>query len=111
VPRSSRVDGEQLMSHLFATTDLEKGYRINLNVIGLDGKPAVKDLRTLLEESLAFRTDTVVRRLRHRQEKVERRLHLLEGLLVAFLNLDEVIRIIRTEDEPRPVLMARFGLS
>ena len=111
VPRSSRVDGEQLMSHLFATTDLEKSYRINLNVIGLDGKPAVKDLRTLLEEWLAFRTDTVVRRLRHRQEKVERRLHLLEGLLVAFLNLDEVIRIIRTEDEPRPVLMARFGLS
>ena len=111
VPRSNRVDGEQLMGHLFATTDLEKSYRINLNVIGLDGRPAVKNLRTLLEEWLAFRTDTVVRRLKHRQEKVERRLHLLEGLLVAFLNLDEVIRIIRTEDEPKPVLMARFNLS
>jgi len=111
VPRSNRVDAEALMGHLFATTDLEKSYRVNLNVIGLDGKPAVKNLRTLLEEWLTFRTDTVVRRLKHRQEKVERRLHLLEGLLVAFLNLDEVIRIIRTEDEPRPVLMARFGLT
>ncbi|WP_125076567.1 DNA topoisomerase IV subunit A [Pseudoxanthomonas sp. SGT-18] len=111
VPRSNRVDAEQLMGHLFATTDLEKSYRVNLNVIGLDGKPAVKNLRTLLDEWLTFRTDTVVRRLKHRQEKVERRLHLLEGLLVAFLNLDEVIRIIRTEDEPRPVLMARFGLT
>src|SRR5690606_4049031 len=87
-PRSGRVDVEQLMGHLFATTDLEKNYRINLNVIGLDGKPAVKNLRTLLDEWLTFRTDTVVRRLRHRQERVERRLHLLEGLLVAFLNLD-----------------------
>ncbi|KAF1701834.1 DNA topoisomerase IV subunit A [Pseudoxanthomonas suwonensis] len=111
VPRSNRVDAEQLMGHLFATTDLEKSYRVNLNVIGLDGKPAVKNLRTLLDEWLTFRTDTVVRRLKHRQEKVERRLHLLEGLLVAFLNLDEVIRIIRTEDEPKPVLMARFGLT
>jgi len=111
VPRSNRVDAEALMGHLFATTDLEKSYRVNLNVIGLDGKPAVKNLRTLLEEWLAFRTDTVVRRLKHRQDKVERRLHLLEGLLVAFLNLDEVIRIIRTEDEPKPVLMARFNLS
>ena len=111
VPRSNRVDAEALMGHLFATTDLEKSYRVNLNVIGLDGKPAVKNLRTLLEEWLTFRTDTVVRRLKHRQEKVERRLHLLEGLLVAFLNLDEVIRIIRTEDEPKPVLMARFNLS
>ncbi|TWT20697.1 DNA topoisomerase IV subunit A [Luteimonas wenzhouensis] len=111
VPRSNRVDVEQLMGHLFATTDLEKSYRVNLNVIGLDGKPAVKNLRTLLDEWLTFRTDTVVRRLRHRQERVERRLHLLEGLLVAFLNLDEVIRIIRTEDEPRPVLMARFRLT
>ena len=111
VPRSNRVDGEQLMGHLFATTDLEKSYRVNLNVIGLDGKPSVKNLRTLLDEWLVFRTDTVVRRLKHRQEKVERRLHLLEGLLVAFLNLDEVIRIIRTEDEPKPALIARFGLS
>jgi len=111
VPRSNRVDAEQLMGHLFATTDLEKSYRVNLNVIGLDGKPSVKNLRTLLDEWLAFRTDTVVRRLKHRQEKVERRLHLLEGLLVAFLNLDEVIRIIRTEDEPKAALIARFALS
>ena len=111
VPRSNRVDAEQLMGHLFATTDLEKSYRVNLNVIGLDGKPAVKNLRTLLDEWLTFRTDTVARRLKHRQEKVERRLHLLEGMLVAFLNLDEVIRIIRTEDEPKPALIARFGLT
>ncbi|HWO89150.1 MAG TPA: DNA topoisomerase IV subunit A, partial [Gemmatimonadales bacterium] len=111
VPRSNRVDAEQLMGHLFATTDLAKSYRVNLNVIGLDGKPQVKHLKALLSEWLTFRTDTVTRRLRHRLDKVERRLHLLEGLLVAFLNLDEVIRIIRTEDEPRPVLMARFDLS
>ena len=111
VPRSNRVDAEQLMGHLFATTDLEKSYRVNLNVIGLDGKPSVKNLKALLEEWLTFRTDTVARRLTHRQEKVERRLHLLEGLLVAFLNLDEVIRIIRTEDEPRDALIARFALS
>ena len=111
VPRSNRVDAEQLMGHLFATTDLEMSYRINLNVIGLDGKPSVKNLKALLEEWLTFRTDTVARRLTHRQEKVERRLHLLEGLLVAFLNLDEVIRIIRTEDEPRDALIARFSLS
>ena len=111
IPRSSRVDVEQLMGHLFATTDLEKSYRVNLNVIGLDGRPQVKNLRMLLTEWLAFRTDTVTRRLRHRLDKVERRLHLLEGLLVAFLNLDEVIRIIRTEDEPKPALIARFALS
>ncbi|MGN6513475.1 MAG: DNA topoisomerase IV subunit A [Lysobacteraceae bacterium] len=111
VPRSSRVDAEQLMGHLFATTDLERSYRVNLNVIGLDGKPQVKDLKGLLSEWLVFRTDTVTRRLQHRLEKVERRLHLLEGLLVAFLNLDEVIRIIRTEDEPKPALVARFALT
>ena len=111
IPRSNRVDAEQLMGHLFATTDLEKSYRVNMNVIGLDGKPQVKDLRTLLVEWLQFRTETVTRRLRHRLGKVERRLHLLEGLLVAFLNLDEVIRIIRAEDEPKPVLMQRFGLD
>jgi topoisomerase-4 subunit A len=111
VPRSTRVDAEQLMGHLFATTDLERSYRVNLNIIGLDGKPQVKDLRTLLTEWLAFRTDTVTRRLLHRQEKIERRLHLLDGLLIAFLNLDEVIRIIRTEDEPKPALIARFALS
>ncbi len=111
VPRSNRVDADQLMGHLFATTDLEKSFRVNLNVIGLDGRPQVKNLRMLLSEWLQFRQDTVTRRLKHRLEKVEKRLHLLEGLLVAFLNLDEVIRIIRSEDEPRPVLMARFGLT
>ncbi|WP_066094811.1 DNA topoisomerase IV subunit A [Xanthomonas massiliensis] len=111
IPRSNRVDAEQLMGHLFATTDLERSYRVNLNIIGLDGKPQVKNLRQLLAEWLRFRSDTVTRRLRHRLDKVDRRLHLLEGLLVAFLNLDEVIRIIRTEDEPRPALIARFALS
>ena len=111
VPRSSRVDMEALMSHLFATTDLERSYRINLNMIGIDGRPQVKDLRRILEEWLQFRTETVRRRLQFRLDKVVRRLHLLDGLLIAFLNLDEVIRIIRTEDEPRPVLIRRFSLS
>ncbi|WP_367345489.1 DNA topoisomerase IV subunit A [Stenotrophomonas bentonitica] len=111
VPRSNRVDAEQLMGHLFATTDLERSYRVNLNVIGLDGRPQVKNLKMLLSEWLQFRQATVTRRLNHRLEKVERRLHLLEGLLVAFLNLDEVIHIIRTEDEPKAALIARFGLS
>ncbi len=111
VPRSNRIDVEQLMGHLFATTDLEKSHRANFNVVGLDGKPKVKNLKTFLSEWLAFRTDTVIRRLRHRLEKVERRLHLLDGLLIAFLNLDEVIRIIRSDDEPKPALIARFALS
>ena len=111
VPRSNRVDAEQLMGHLFATTDLEKSYRVNMNVIGLDGRPQVKNLKMLLSEWLGFRQDTVTRRLKHRLEKVERRLHLLEGLLIAFLKLDEVIRIIRTEDEPKAALIARFALS
>ncbi|MBW3550856.1 MAG: DNA topoisomerase IV subunit A, partial [Proteobacteria bacterium] len=111
IPRSNRVDTEQLMGHLFATTDLEKSYRVNINVIGLDGRPQVKGLKAFLAEWLLFRTNTVTRRLTHRLDKVERRLHLLEGLLVAFLNLDEVIRIIRSEDEPKPVLMQRFKLS
>lgn len=111
IPRSTRVDAEQLMGHLFATTDLEKSYRVNINAIGLDGRPQVKHLKMLLSEWLLFRTDTVTRRLNHRLDKVERRLHLLEGLLVAFLNLDEVIRIIRSEDEPKPALIARFGLG
>ncbi len=111
VPRSNRVDFDGLMGHLFATTDLEKSFRVNFNIIGLDGRPQVKNLRQFLEEWLLFRTDTVARRLRHRLDKVERRLHLLDGLLVAFLNLDEVIRIIRTEDEPKAALIARFGLS
>jgi len=111
MPRSNRVDVEQLMGHLFATTDLEKSFRVNFNVIGLDGRPQVKGLKAFLSEWLNFRTDTVTRRLKHRLDRVERRLHLLDGLLVAFLNLDEVIRIIRIEDEPRPVLMQRFDLS
>lgn len=111
VPRSNRVDAEELMAHLCASTDLERSYRVNLNMIGLDFRPQVKGLKLLLGEWLEFRTDTVKRRLKHRLEKVERRLHLLEGLLIAYLNLDEVIRIIRTEDDPKPVLMARFRLS
>ena len=111
IPRSNRIDVDQLMGHLFATTDLEKSYRVNMNVIGLDGRPRVKGLKAFLTEWLGFRTDTVTRRLMHRLDKVERRLHLLEGLLVAFLNLDEVIRIIRSEDEPKPVLIKRFALS
>ncbi len=111
IPRSNRVDADELMTHLFATTDLESSYRVNTNVIGLDGKPSVKDLRTLLTEWLVYRVGTVRRRLQFRLDKVEKRLHLLEGLLIAFLNLDEVIRIIRTEDQPKPVLMERFGLT
>ena len=111
VPRSNRVDFDGLMGHLFATTDLEKSFRVNFNIIGLDGRPQVKNLKTFLGEWLEFRNTTVARRLRHRLERVERRLHMLQGLLVAFLNLDEVIRIIRTEDEPRAALMERFGLD
>jgi topoisomerase-4 subunit A len=111
VPRSGRIDAEALMSHLFATTDLERSYRINLNMIGLDGRPAVKDLRTLLKEWLEFRTATVTRRLQYRLDKVLDRLHILDGLLIAYLNIDEVIAIIRSEDEPKPVLMQRFNLS
>ncbi|HEX7130392.1 MAG TPA: DNA topoisomerase IV subunit A [Rhodanobacteraceae bacterium] len=111
IPRSNRVDTGAMMQHLFATTDLEKSFRVNLNMIGLDGRPQVKTLKQILDEWLRFRTDTVTRRLQHRLGKVERRLHLLEGLRVAFLNLDEVIRIVRTEDEPKPVLIARFKLS
>ncbi|MDE1884368.1 MAG: DNA topoisomerase IV subunit A [Xanthomonadaceae bacterium] len=111
IPRSNRVDLDEMMQHLNATTDLERSYRVNLNLIGLDGKPQVKNLKQILAEWLAFRTDTVTRRLKHRLEKVERRLHLLEGLRIAFLNLDEVIRIVRTQDEPKPVLIKRFELS
>jgi len=111
IPRSNRVDADELMTHLFATTELESSYRVNTNVIGLDGKPQVKNLRQLLREWLEYRVGTVRRRLQFRLDKVEKRLHLLEGLLVAFLNLDEVIHIIRTEDQPKPVLMERFGLT
>ena len=109
--KSNRVDTEQLMAHLFATTDLERTYRVNMNVIALDGRPRVMDLKSLLAEWLTFREATVRRRLEFRLAKVIARLHILDGLLIAFLNLDEVIRIVRTEDEPRAVLMARFGLS
>ena len=111
IPRSNRVNADELMQHLFATTELESSYRVNANVIGLDGRPQVKNLRVLLSEWLTYRIGTVRRRLQFRLDKVESRLHLLEGLLVAFLNLDEVIHIVRTEDQPKPVLMARFGLS
>jgi topoisomerase-4 subunit A len=111
VPRSNRVDLDELMTHLFATTDLERSYRINMNMIGLDGRPRLYNLRDLLAEWLEFRVDTVRRRLQHRYDQVNARLHLLDGLLVAYLNVDEVIRIIRTEDEPKPVLMQRFSLT
>jgi topoisomerase-4 subunit A len=110
-PRSNRVDVEGLMAHLFATTELERTYRVNLTMIGLDGRPRQYDLRSILSEWLEFRIETVRRRLRYRYDQVLTRLHLLEGFLIAFLNLDEVIRIIRTEDEPKPRLIERFGLS
>ncbi|MCK9469668.1 MAG: DNA topoisomerase IV subunit A [Porticoccaceae bacterium] len=111
IPRSNRVDLEALMSHLFATTDLERSYRINLNIIGVDGRPGVKSLDTILREWNSFRTATVRRRLEHRLGKVLARLHILDGLLIAFLNIDEVIAIIRHEDEPKAELMKRFGLT
>jgi topoisomerase-4 subunit A len=111
IPRSNRVDTAQLMAHLFATTDLERSYRVNLNIIGLDGRPKVVGLRELLSQWLEFRIGTVTRRLNYRLDKVARRLHLLEGLLIVYLNLDEVIRIIRREDEPKPRLIARFKLT
>ena len=111
VPKSNRVDTEGLMAHLFATTDLERNYRVNLNVIGLDGRPRVMGLKEMLLEWLEFRKATVVRRLKYRLEKLNARLHVLDGLLIAYLNLDEVIRIVRTEEQPKPVLMRRFKLS
>jgi topoisomerase-4 subunit A len=110
-PRSNRVDTAALMDHLFATTDLERSYRINMNIIGIDGRPAVMNLRRILKDWLSFRTDVTRRRLDYRLQKVDKRLHLLDGLLIAFLNIDEVIHIIRTEDEPKPALIARFNLS
>jgi topoisomerase-4 subunit A len=111
IPKSNRIDVEALMAHLFATTDLERSYRVNMNVIGLDGRPQVKDLRSMLVEWLEFRTQTVRRRLQHRLDKVLARLHILQGLMVAFLNIDEVIEIIRTEEKPKVVFMERFGLT
>jgi topoisomerase-4 subunit A len=111
VPKSNRVDTSALMAHLFATTDLERNYRVNLNVIALDGRPRVMGLKDLLLEWLEFRKSTVTRRLQHRLAKLSARLHILDGLLIAYLNLDEVIRIVRTEDQPKPVLIKRFKLS
>lgn len=110
-PRSNRVDTDSLMQHLFATTDLERTYRVNMNMIGLNGRPQVKPLLNILGEWLTFRVDTVRRRLQWRLDKVEKRLHLLEGLMIAYLNIDEVIAIIRNNDDPKPVLMDRFGIS
>lgn len=111
IPRSNRVDIPALMSHLFATTELEKSYRVNLNMIGINGRPQVKDLLTILKEWLEFRTATVRRRLQFRLDKVTARLHILDGLLIAYLNIDEVIAIIRKEDKPKPVLMKRFKIT
>lgn len=111
VPRSNRIDVDALMAHLFATTDLERSYRVNLNMIGLDGKPQVKGLLQILQEWLVFRTQTVKRRLQFRLDKVLARLHILQGLMIAYLNIDEVIAIIRQEDDPKPVLMQKFKLS
>ncbi|MBX8510623.1 DNA topoisomerase IV subunit A [Pseudomonas cichorii] len=111
IPRSNRVEVDELMQHLFATTELESSYRVNVNIIGLDGKPQLKNLKALLNEWLVFRIATVRRRLQYRLDKVEHRLHLLDGLLTAYLNLDEVIHIIRTAEHPRAELIARFGLT
>jgi len=111
IPRSNRVELDELMQHLFATTELESSYRVNINIIGLDGKPQLKNLKTLLSEWLTFRIGTVRRRLQFRLDKVEHRLHLLDGLLTAYLNLDEVIHIIRTAEHPKAELIARFDLS
>ncbi|MGF1779328.1 DNA topoisomerase IV subunit A [Vibrio nomapromontoriensis] len=111
VPRSNRIDCDQLMNHLFASTDLEKNFRVNLNMIGLNNRPQVKGLVTILSEWIAYRRETVRKRLQYRLDKILARLHILEGLLIAYLNLDEVIEIIRTEDEPKAVLMARFGIT
>jgi len=111
IPRSNRVDVEQLMQHLFASTDLEKTYRVNINMIGLDNRPAVKNLLVILSEWLEYRRETVRRRLQYRLDKVLARLHILDGLLVAYLNIDEVIEIIRGFDNPKAELMSRFSLS
>ncbi|WP_299002283.1 DNA topoisomerase IV subunit A [uncultured Shewanella sp.] len=111
VPRSNRVDCEQLMAHLFATTDLQKSYRVNLNILGLNGRPQVKGLKQILTEWLEYRFNTVKRRLEYRLDKVLARLHILDALMIAFLNIDEVIDIIRHHDDPKTELMSRFALS
>lgn len=110
-PKSNRIDVDGLMNHLFATTDLEKTYRVNMNMIGIDGRPQVKALNIMLSEWLSWRTETVRRRSQYRLDKVVSRLHILEGLLIAFLNIDDVIEIIRSEDNPKQALMSEFGLS
>ncbi len=111
IPRSNRVDLQEMMLHLFATTDLERNYRVNMNIIGLNGRPQVKDLRSILKEWLEYRTETVRRRLQFRLDKVLAQIHVLEGLMIAYLNIDEVIQIIREQDEPKSVLMKRFKLT
>ncbi len=111
VPRSNRIDTKALMTHLFATTDLERSYRVNMNMIGLDGRPQVKNLKMILTEWLLFRVDTVQKRLQHRLDKIEKRLHILQGLLIAYLNIDEIILIIRENDKPKLILIQKFGLT
>ncbi len=111
IPRSNRVDRNNLMSHLFATTDLERSYRVNMNIIGIDGRPRVMDLRSILKEWLSFRTATIKKRLEFRLDKILAQIHILKGLMIAYLNIDEVIQIIREEDKPKAVLMKRFKLS
>lgn len=111
IPRSNRINLDELMLHLYATTDLERSYRMNLNIIGLNGRPQVKDLRVILKEWLEYRIETVRKRLQFRLDKVLAQMHILEGLMIAYLNIDEVIQIIREEDKPKAVLMKRFKLS
>ena len=111
VPKSNRVDIDAIMSHLYSTTDLEKNYRVNFNMIGIDKRPQVKDIASLLKEWLQFRTETVRRRLQFRLDKIIDRMHILDGLLIAFLNIDEVIKIIRKEDKPKPALIKKFKIS
>ena len=111
VPRSNRIDMDGVMSHLFSTTDLERNYRVNFNMIGINNRPQVKDIATLLKEWLQFRTSTVKRRLQFRLDKILSRMHILEGLLIAFLNIDEVIKVIRTQDKPKPALIKKFKIS
>ncbi|WP_180117106.1 DNA topoisomerase IV subunit A [Acinetobacter sp. YH12096] len=111
VLRSNRIDAESVMSHLFATTDLESSYRVNMNMIGADGRPQVKSIRRILLEWIEIRKNTVTRRLTYHLNKIEKRLHILAGLIIAYLNIDEVIRIIREEDQPKPVLMTHFNID
>ena len=111
VPRSNRINEEELMLHLFATTDLERSYRVNLNIIGNNGRPQVKDLKTILKEWLDYRTETVRKRLRFRLDNVTSSIHILAGLMIAYLNIDKIIKIIRKEDKPKNILMKKFKLS